>query len=247
MSATGGPRFSLVIPAYNEEAYLPRLLESVALARERYRGGASAIEVVVADNASTDATARIAERHGCRVVRVERRAIAAARNGGAAASSGELLCFIDADSRIHPETFNEIERRMATGRHVAGSTGVTLERWSLGLLATYLVAFLFVWLARMDSGVVFCRREDFRSIGGYDERRLFAEDVEFLWRLRKLGRPRGQGLIRARSAKAVASTRKFDKYGDWHYFTRMPGFAMCALFAPESTTKFARKYWYEDR
>jgi hypothetical protein len=52
------PRFSLVIPAYNEEACLPRLLDSVDCARGAYAGGAGAIEVIVADDGSTDATAR---------------------------------------------------------------------------------------------------------------------------------------------------------------------------------------------
>ncbi len=50
-------RISLVIPAWNEERYLPRLLDSVDAARARYRGGADRIEVIVADNASTDRTA----------------------------------------------------------------------------------------------------------------------------------------------------------------------------------------------
>ncbi len=99
----------------------------------------------------------------------------------------------------------------------------------------------------MDAGVVFCRRDDFERIGGYNEERLFAEDVEFLWDLRKLGRTRGQRLTRVRSVKVVASTRKFDKYGDWHYFTRMPGFVLSLLLAPAASTRFARKYWYEDR
>ena len=58
------PYFSLIIPAYNEEAYLPVLLESVAAARARYEGGPDDIEVVVVDNASTDATAEIARSSG---------------------------------------------------------------------------------------------------------------------------------------------------------------------------------------
>src|SRR5207248_1252646 len=89
--ARPAPRFSLVIPAYNEEAYLPRLLDSVDAARARYAGGPEAIEVIVADNASTDATARLAAERGCRVARVEKRVIAAARNGGAALARGEIL------------------------------------------------------------------------------------------------------------------------------------------------------------
>ena len=111
-------KFSVIIPAYNEEKFLPRLLESIEVARSNYSGGCGHIEVIVADNDSTDATAEIAKQHSTRVVHVAKRRIAAARNGGARASSGEILCFIDADSAIHPQTFNEIERVMNTGRYV---------------------------------------------------------------------------------------------------------------------------------
>ncbi len=70
----------------------------------------------------------------------------------------------------------------------------------------------------MDTGMVFCRREDFAEVGGYDERQKFGEDVSFLLALRKLGKQRRQCLRRATSVKAVASTRKFDEYGEWYYF-----------------------------
>ena len=93
------PRFSLIIPAWNEQAYLPRLLDTVDEARTRYRGGPDAAEVIVADNDSTDATAVIARDRGCRVVHVAKRRIAAARNGGAGIARGEILCFVDADFR----------------------------------------------------------------------------------------------------------------------------------------------------
>src|SRR5438045_4744906 len=130
-------RQTLVIPAHNEEALLPRLLDTVDVARARYSFGPDAIEVIVADNASTDRTAEIAAARGCRVVSVAKRAISAARNGGAAQASSPILAFIDADSQIHPETFNGIERALADNRIVGGATGVTMERWSLSLLATY--------------------------------------------------------------------------------------------------------------
>src|SRR3954462_3776247 len=131
-------RQTLVIPAHNEEALLPRLLATVDVARERYSFGADAIEVIVADNASTDRTAEIATARGCRVASVAKRAIAASRNGGAAQATSPILAFIDADSQVHPETFNGIERALADTRIVGGATGVTLERWSVALVATYL-------------------------------------------------------------------------------------------------------------
>src|SRR6266478_218734 len=91
-------RQTLVIPAHNEEALLPRLLDTVEVARARYSLGADAIEVIVADNASTDRTAGIATARGCRVVSVAKRAIAAARNGGAGCAQSPILAFVDADT-----------------------------------------------------------------------------------------------------------------------------------------------------
>ena len=212
-------RISLVIPAHNEGRFLPRLLDSVKVAREHYRHEPDSIEVIVADNVSTDDTAAIAQDRGCRVVRVEERRIASVRNGGAATAVGEILCFVDADSEIHPETFNAIEESLVTGRVVAGATGVRMERWSLGIAVTWVLFMPMVWLTRMDTGVVFCRNEDFLEIGGYDERRFFAEDVQLLWDLRRVGRRRKQRLTRLRGVKALGSTRKFDLHGDWHYIS----------------------------
>ncbi len=240
------PRFSLVIPAWNEEKYLPRLLDTVDEARGNYSRGADAIEVIVADNCSTDATARIAAGRGCRVVSVEKRIIGAVRNGGTRIARGGIICYADADMRIHPDTFNEIDVVLATGKYIAGASGVRLERWSLGLLVTWCIMIPMVVVMRMDTGVVFCRREDFDVIGGYSEIRLFAEDVQFLWDLRRLGRARGQKLVRLRRSKVLASTRKFHKHGDWHYLTQIFRLVPLMFRHPGIISDWARKYWYED-
>jgi glycosyltransferase involved in cell wall biosynthesis len=244
--AQGAPRISLVIPAYNEAALLPRLLDSVDEARRRFRHGAEAVEVIVTDNASTDATAEIARARGCRVARAEKRRIAAARNAGAAAARGGILCFTDADGRIHPETFNTVEDAMADGRFAGGATGVTMERWSPGIFLTYLFFLPLVWFWNIDTGVVFCRREDFERTGGYDERRLYAEDVAFMMALRRLARKRGQRLVRLRRAKGMASARKFDERGDWHYFPLLLK-AVPMLLSPARRHAFAEDYWYRGR
>jgi glycosyltransferase involved in cell wall biosynthesis len=240
-------RLSLVIPAFNEARLLPRLLDTVDAARARFHSGADAIEVIVADNSSTDATATIAATRGCRVAPVAKRMIGAARNGGAAIATAPILCFVDADSQIHADTFNAIEQALADSRIVGGATGVTMERWSAGIAVTYALILPLVWLTRMDTGVVFCRRDDFLRTGGYDESRHFAEDVAFMWKLTRLGWPRRQRLTRLRPVKAVASTRKFDRYGDWHYFTMMPLLLPGTLRARSSDRTAARRYWYDDR
>lgn len=247
MASSNTIRLSLVIPAHNEERLLPRLLDSVGLASERWRRGPAAIEVIVADNGSTDRTAAIAEESGCRVVQVEERRIAAVRNGGAEVAAGEILCFVDADSEIHPDTFNAIEDSLATGRVVAGATGVRMERWSLGIAVTYAFFMPLVWLTRMDTGVVFCGKRDFREIDGYDERRFFAEDVQFLWDLRRVGSQRKQRLTRLRTVKALGSTRKFDLHGDWHFFSDLFGLVPKMLWSPGASNDFVKKYWYGEQ
>lgn len=237
-------RFSVIIPAYNEEQYLSRLLDSIEVARTNFSGGRDQIEVIVADNDSTDATAEVAAGYAARVVHVAKRRIAAARNGGARASSGEILCFIDADSAIHPQTFDEVDRAMKTGRYVWGVTGATMERTSLALFITYWMFMPMVLLTGLDMGFSFCRREDFEAVGGYDESRLYAEDVLLPLTLRRLGRTRGQRITRLPQVKALGCTRKFDQFGDWHYFW-MLGHAFKSLLTRNwHDEELAARYWY---
>lgn len=251
------PRVSVVIPAFNEEVLLPRLLDTVDRARQQYRGAPDAIEVIVADNMSTDRTAMIARDRGCAVVVVEKRTIGAARNGGAKVARGEVLVFVDADIQVDPETFNEIDRVLAIGNVVGGTTGMRFERSSVGLSCSYLLLIVMGGLLRLslgslpalqvDTGVVFCRRRDFEAIHGYNDDRFFAEDVQLLIDLMRLGRKRGETLARGTKAPAVFSTRKFDKYGDWHYVTALFRLPWSLLYRTTAHNAFTRRYWYEDR
>jgi glycosyltransferase involved in cell wall biosynthesis len=238
------PRYSVVIPAYNEEQLLPRLLDSLDVARRIY-GQADAIEVIVADNVSTDRTAEFAAARGCQVVSTGTRVIAAVRNAGARAARGEILAFVDADTQVHPHTFIEIDKAFATGRVVGGATGATLERWSLGISLVYLTLVPIALFTGMDTGVVFVRRKDFEEIGGYDESRLVAEDIAFLLALKRLGKTRGQRLKRVTSAKVIVSTRKFDEFGDWHIFSLVTEGVRHLL--NRKPTEFTDKYWYKPR
>src|SRR5215212_5498497 len=88
---------SFVIPAYNEEFELGRTLASIRTAAESI---GRQYEIIVVDDASTDATPRIARDAGATLVQIQRRQIAASRNAGARAAHGDILFFIDADTRI---------------------------------------------------------------------------------------------------------------------------------------------------
>jgi glycosyltransferase involved in cell wall biosynthesis len=238
------PAISLVIPTYNEERLLPRLLDTVEVAQTRYGG---AVQLIVADNRSKDRTAAVAAARGCEVACVEERCIAAVRNGGARTARSEILCFVDADIRIHPQTFVAVDAALASGRVVAGATGVRLERWSPGIALTYALFMPLVWGLRMDTGLTFCRRRDFEAVGGYDEGRSFGEDVALLFAFRALGRQRGERLARLRQVKAIASMRKFDQHGDWHYFRLMPRLLPGLLRRTAGDHDFARRYWYGEQ
>ena len=223
------------------------MLDSVEAAARRYAHGAAAVQVIVANNASTDRTAELARERGCDVVPVAKRSIAAARNAGFAAARGEIVGFVDADMQIHPGTFDAIETALASDRIVGGATGCTLDRWSLGLAVTYALFIPMVWLTRFDTGVVFCRRRDFEATGGYDESLRVAEDVALLFALRRVGRKQGKRLTRLRHVKAVASTRKFDEYGDWHYLTTIPRLAVGLVVRRPALLEEIERYWYEPR
>lgn len=251
------PDISLVIPAWNEAAYLPRLIDSVDAARQRYQRGTGRIEVIVADNNSSDETSRIAEARGCRVQRVDKRVIAAARNGGATIARGDLLAFADADFRLHPETFNYIHSVMQRPGFIGGATGLSMERWSLGIAATWYLVMPPLWLLGLDGGVWFCRRRDFLEVGGFDESRAMGEDVVFLTRLKRLGRRRRpkQQLATHFTAKRIGlkaplvlnSARKWDKHGDWHMIRDALRAPLYLCFRRDKVKKYLFRYWYEDR
>ena len=234
--------YSLIIPAYNEELLLPRILDSVEVAREHYHGDAEAIEVIVADNDSTDRTATIALERGYRVATVEKRMIGAVRNGGAAIAQGQIYCFCDADSQLHPETFNVIEKLMDSGTIVGGATGWVMERYSLGIRASMALGTFLMWLARMNPGVIFCSAETFNAVGGYDEEMHCAEDEKFFRAFRVHGRKQGQAIVRWTEAPTILSVRKMDQHGDWHMFWA----PVVGLLKHRSLKKLVRDYWYDD-
>jgi len=240
------PALSLVVPAYNEAGYLPALLASVAVARRRHGRGPDAVEVIVADNASTDDTAHIARRLGCRVVHVAPRSIAAARNGGARAARADWIAFVDADSVIHADTFDAIDGALSRDDIAIGATGVRMSRSSLGIRLSTLIIDMVNHLRAIDTGVVFCRRADWAAVGGYDERRRFGEDLTFMLAVKRLGRERGQRFVRVPGVRAITSSRKFDRHGDWHYFRALV-YGVMWLVDRQGLERFVQRYWYDDR
>lgn len=235
------PALSVIIPAYNEERLLPRLLTSIAAARRN-----DEVQVIVANNASTDRTADVAREHGATVVDVPERGIAAARNAGVRAATAPIVAFVDADSHLHPESFVAVLSAMEDRACIGGSTGVTVEAWSIPLRILQAMTFPFRRIG-IDSGLVFCRREDFDALHGYDPGRMVGEDIDFLLRLRRRGARSGQRMRRLHGVETITSTRKFDAHGHWRFLGTMVKAAALKPLAPARFTALVRRYWYEDR
>ena len=100
-------------------------------------------------------------------------------------------------------------------------------------------------MAAISTSVVFCSREAFEQVGGHNERRLFAEDVAFFRNLKRFGHPHGQRLASLWHVKALASMRKFDQFGDWHYFTLFARLGLLLMRRPLDVHALTRRCWHE--
>ena len=177
---------SFIVPAYNEELELPSTLEAIRAAAS---GAALPWEIIVVDDASTDATPEIAEQAGARVVSIHRRQIAAARNAGARAAQGEYLFFVDADTRINQTHVTEAMTLLEAGYTGGGARGVMdgfIPLWSRILLHAFCT--LYFGLNLGAGAFLFTTRRNFRATGGFDEQYFAGEEVYFSLALRKLGR-----------------------------------------------------------
>lgn len=235
------PRISLIIPAHNEAAFLPACLDAAKLAESRT---GERIEIIVVLNRCTDETESIAREHGSVIAREDARNLSKIRNAGAAAASGEIIVTCDADSRMHPQTFVEILRRLGSGRIVGGGAMVYPERWSPGIIASGISILPYLAFTGVSFGLFWCWREDFEKIGGFDERFVSVEDVDFAQRLKKHGRLTGRGWGTLFKAPLITSCRKFDQFGDWYLF-KNPAFVRKVFRGTDQ--KAADHFWYDVR
>ncbi len=178
--------FSFIVPAHNEDRLLPCTLESIQAAAcvldEPY-------EIIVADDASTDATGEVAKQHGARVVRVDHRQIAKVRNSGAAEAKGDVLIFVDADTTISPALLRGVQENLRAGA-VGGGAAITFDgRLPLyGRIIMPVFAFCYRRAGLAAGCFVYCTRDAFDAVGGFDEELFATEEVAFSRAVRRHGR-----------------------------------------------------------
>ncbi len=194
-------RLSIVVPLLNERTQLPRLIEHLTPLRDR-----DDCEILLVDGGSEDGSAELVAEAGFRVLTAPR-GRALQMNAGAAASSGDTLLFLHADTRLPDNVLSLVERALADGK----SWGRFDLRIGGDSFWFPMIAALINWrscLTGIATGdqAMFVRRDVYEWVGGFPVQPLM-EDIELSKRLRRHSRP---ACLRAR---AVTSGRRWQRYG----------------------------------
>ena len=177
---------SFIIPAYYEEALIEATVKQLQVAAEALGRD---YEIIVANDASTDETAKVAEAAGARVVNVDHRQIAATRNAGAASANGDVFIFVDADTLVPAATLRAAIRALDNGAIGGGATIKFRGRISATAHFTAAILQLPMHLGGMVGGCfMFMSRRAFEAIGGFDEAFYASEEIWLAMALRSRGR-----------------------------------------------------------
>ena len=183
---------SLIIPAYNEEKYLPDCLESV------HAHGAGLFEIIVVNNASTDGTVHVAQSFpGVRVVTENAKGLTKARQCGLREAKGDILAYIDADTKMPAGWVEPIERAFAgnerfvcvSGPYIYYDLPFTKKHlvrlwWLILAYPTYLVSRFMV-----VGGNFAAKKSALLAIGGFDTTiSFYGEDTDIARRLHNVGK-----------------------------------------------------------
>jgi glycosyltransferase involved in cell wall biosynthesis len=227
---------SFIVPAHNEEAWVGRCVSAI-------RNGAESLgeshEIIVVDDASSDATASIARQQGAQVVRVEHRQIAATRNAGAQQAHGDILFFVDADTLTNAPAIQSALRTVRAGA-IGGGCVPRFEGW-LPWWFRLIEPFIgpAVRLVRfLPSGTfLFCTRTAFQTANGFDENYYAAEEVVFVAALKR------QGKFVILAETVVTSGRKMRA----HSFLTLARLTARLVFLGSRGVRSRRglEYWYE--
>lgn len=198
---------SIIIPTLNEEKYLPKILKDIK------RQDFSNYEIIVSDGKSEDRTKAIALASDCIFVEDESRSPAKQRNNGAKIAKGDVLLFLDADTKLPdkllPSVYDEFKFRKLT---VAGFYLKFNSAQKIYLIFEF-VYHKTCWLgqyffpASVGVGILSLRSKH-EQIGGFDESIFIGEDYDYINRLAKVGSYR-----MIKSSFLYFSVRRLEKEG----------------------------------
>lgn len=207
------PVISFIIPAYNEEQLLGHTLESIHRAA---RDIGEPYEIIVVDDGSTDQTPLVAQQHGAQVVSVSHRKISATRNSGAKVAAGDLFFFVDADTVVDKQVVQagiDVMRSGAVGGGAALKFDGVIPRYARVLLPV--IVFFFRLTGIATGCFLFCTRNAFLAVGGFDETYFGAEEIVLSKALQR------QGHFRVLRLSVTTSGRKLRTFSDREWLSLM--------------------------
>ena len=216
----GGMRLSFVVPAYNEEAYLPDCLASIV---KQTSTMGEAVEIIVVNNASSDRTGEIAASYpGVIVVDEPRKGLTSARQAGYAASTGDLIANVDADSRLTPGWVSRVLDAFREEPEMVALSGPVVY-YDLSPKQSLLVRFFYstAWVtyccnryilrvgSMVQGGNFVVSRRGMEAIGGFNLAITFyGEDTDIATRLHRVGKVRFTFAL-----KMFSSARRLKREG----------------------------------
>jgi len=206
-------KFSIIIPAHNEEKYIGKCLGSIKKASQFCQ---NQVEIIVILNRCHDRTEEIVKKINVKIFKNDRQNLAALRNFGAKQATGDIIITIDADSWMSQNALLDIANRLNTGKYIGGDAQIKFEKINLSVILTIIlysiILFRDFYLKRLTVGLFWCFKKDFDKIGGFNENLISAEDLDFARRLKRYGKKQGK-----RYGRVDYITTSNRKFGDWYY------------------------------
>lgn len=177
------PKVSVIIPAYNEEQVIERLL--LSLENQTYKN----CEIIVVDDSSTDNTAKISRKYTTRVFSRKHAERSIQRNFGAKISKGGYLLFLDADMELASTVIEECVKKVSTEENVGAiaipEVSVAQTFWEK--VKAYERSFYNLEGDKITDSARFFTTEAFWKAGGYDESITGPEDWDLPEVIKELG------------------------------------------------------------
>ena len=233
--------YSVIIPAYNEEDFLPSTLSSLHSAMDLipYKG-----EIIVVDNNSTDNTGHVAQKYGARVVFEPFRQIAKSRNRGAKAAKSNFFIFLDADTKLPPKLLQNALMLLEKGGYCGGGTLIGFDS-QLPFFADSLVRF-WNWISKTGKlaagSFIFCLAPGFHDIGGFDEQVYAGEEIFFSRRLKAWGKKHTMLFTIIADQNVITSGRKFHWYSSIQIAFLL---ILFTIFPFAVRSRFLCNFWYK--
>jgi rSAM/selenodomain-associated transferase 2 len=159
----------IIIPTYNEAERIAPLVQSIIAHRKKLP-----IRIVVCDGGSTDGTIKNAKEAGAEILISPERGRAAQMNWAAKTASEDVLYFIHADVKIHPDYADDIQSALQAGYDMGCYRFVFDSSHLLLKVNSFFTRFPFIWCRGGDQ-TLFIKRKVFEDLGGYRSMKIMEE------------------------------------------------------------------------